>query len=46
MLLYKPQKKRENTSYQAYRVGIDVRNKVMAHSGFLTKKERGAAMRH
>ncbi len=46
MLLYKPQKKRENTSCQAYRVGIDVRNKVMAHSGFLTKKERGAAMLH
>ena len=46
MLLYKPQKKRENTLYQAYGVGIDVRNKVMAHSGFLTKKERGAAMRH
>ena len=46
MLLYKPQKKRENTSYQAYRVGIDVRNKVMAHSGFLTKKERESAIRH
>lgn len=39
MLLYKLQKKRENTSYQAYRVALMYRTKLWRTVGFSLKKK-------